>query len=63
MVRQRVPGSQGDSRKMSIYLASDMAEYVRKEAERLDRSASWVIARSLSMAKAQMAKVQSVERL
>ncbi len=50
-----------DKRKQSLYFPDDMLAEIAKEAERLDRSLSWVVQRAWKVAKAEIKKIPSLD--
>ena len=46
-----------DHRKRSLYFPADLLEWVQKEAERLDRSHSWVVQQALDYARKEIEKL------
>lgn len=58
----RAGGADGktDKRKQSFYFQEDMLQDIREEAARLDRSLSWVVQRAWKVARADIAKLPSV---
>jgi uncharacterized small protein (TIGR04563 family) len=49
-----------DKRKQSLYFPEDMLAEVQSEAQRLDRSLSWVVQKAWSLAKEKMKDIPSV---
>jgi uncharacterized small protein (TIGR04563 family) len=49
-----------DKRKQSLYFPEDMLAEVQAEAQRLDRSMSWVVQKAWSLAKEKMKDIPSV---
>jgi len=49
-----------DKRKQSLYFPEEMLKEIAEEAERLDRSLSWVVQRAWKLAKAQIKQLPSV---
>lgn len=49
-----------DDRKQSIYFTLDMFEEIRSEAERQERSVSWMIQRAWKISKAEIRKIPGV---
>jgi uncharacterized small protein (TIGR04563 family) len=49
-----------DGRKVSLYIPLEMAEQVRAESARLDRSFSWLVQRALKVALPEIQKMSSV---
>jgi uncharacterized small protein (TIGR04563 family) len=49
------------NRKQSLYFPKDMYNEVREEAERLDRSVSWVIVQAWRLAKARIKEIPGVD--
>lgn len=52
-----------DPRKQSIYLPGDILEELRTEAERTDRSLSWLLQRAWMMSRDRIKKIPSAEPL
>jgi uncharacterized small protein (TIGR04563 family) len=49
-----------DKRKQSLYFPEDMLEEIRQEANRLDRSLSWIVQRCVRVALPEIRKLPSV---
>ena len=49
-----------DKRKQSLYFPEDMLREIELEAQRLDRSLSWVVQRAWMIARAQVARMPGV---
>ncbi len=49
-----------DSRKQSLYFPAEMLEEIQKEANRQDRSLSWIVQQAWRIARVQMKKMPSV---
>lgn len=49
------------SRKQSLYFPKDMYNEVREEAERLDRSVSWVIVQAWRLSRAKIKEIPGVD--
>ncbi len=49
-----------DSRKQSLYFPADMLEEITREANRQDRSLSWIVQQAWKIARVQMKKMPSV---
>ena len=49
-----------DKRKQSLYFPEDMLREIETEAQRLDRSLSWVVQHAWKLARAQMARIPGV---
>jgi uncharacterized small protein (TIGR04563 family) len=49
-----------DKRKQSLYFPEDMLEEIKREAERQDRSLSWIVQKAWNIAKQDIAKYPSV---
>ena len=49
-----------DKRKQSLYFPEDMLEDIRTEANRLDRSLSWIVQRCVRVAIPEIRKLPSV---
>ncbi len=52
--------SKTDKRKQSLYFPEEMLKEIQDEAERLDRSLSWVVQRAWKVAKAELKKMPGV---
>ncbi len=51
--------SANDARKQSLYFPEDMLSEIQSQAQRLDRSLSWVVQQAWKIAKADLRKVPS----
>ena len=49
-----------DKRKQSLYFPEDMLEDIRQEANRLDRSLSWIVQKAWKIARREIMKYPSV---
>ena len=49
-----------DKRKQSLYFPEAMLKDIQHEADRLDRSLSWIVQRAWKMARAEIRKIPSV---
>lgn len=49
--------SSGDKRKQSLYFPESVLEEIKQEAERLDRSLSWVVQRAWKVARETIKKM------
>jgi uncharacterized small protein (TIGR04563 family) len=49
-----------DNRKQSLYFPEDMLEEIQREAERQDRSISWIVQQAWKVARADIRKLPSV---
>jgi uncharacterized small protein (TIGR04563 family) len=49
-----------DKRKQSLYFPEEMLNEIEREAQRLDRSLSWVVQQAWKVARAQMARSPGV---
>lgn len=49
-----------DKRKQSLYFPEEMLREIEHEAQRLDRSLSWVVQHAWKVARAHMAKIPGV---
>lgn len=49
-----------DKRKQSLYFPEEMLNEIEREAQRLDRSLSWVVQQAWKVARAQMARIPGV---
>lgn len=52
--------SNTDHRKQSLYFPEEMLAEIQREAERQDRSLSWIVQQSWKLARAEMRKIPSV---
>jgi uncharacterized small protein (TIGR04563 family) len=52
--------SQTDSRKQSLYFPEDMLAEIQREANRQDRSLSWIVQQAWKIARADIKKLPSV---
>jgi uncharacterized small protein (TIGR04563 family) len=52
-----------DKRKQSLYFPQDMLEEIQHEAERQDRSLSWIVQRAWHVARNDLARFPSVNDL
>ena len=50
-----------DKRKQSLYFPADMLAEVHAEANRLDRSLSWIIQRAWILAKEKIGEIPSID--
>jgi uncharacterized small protein (TIGR04563 family) len=50
----------GDNRKQSLYFPEDMLEEIQREAQRQDRSISWIVQQAWKVARADIRKLPSV---
>jgi uncharacterized small protein (TIGR04563 family) len=53
-------GNKSDKRKQSLYFPNEQLDEIKVEANRLDRSLSWVMQRAWSIAKAEIKKMPSM---
>ena len=53
------PSSSTDNRKQSLYFPEAMLDDIKAEANRLDRSLSWVVQRAWKTARAEIRKIPS----
>jgi uncharacterized small protein (TIGR04563 family) len=53
----------GDRRKQSLYFPEEMIDAVQAEAERQDRSLSWIIQQAWNIARPQLATIPSPQDL
>jgi uncharacterized small protein (TIGR04563 family) len=53
-------GSKSDKRKQSLYFPNEQLDEIKAEANRLDRSLSWIMQRAWSLAKAEIRKMPSM---
>lgn len=49
-----------DKRKQSLYFPEEMLNEIEREAQRLDRSLSWVVQQAWKVARAQLARIPGV---
>ena len=49
-----------DKRKQSLYFPEDMLREIEHEAQRLDRSLSWVVQHAWKLARAQLGRIPGV---
>ena len=49
-----------DKRKQSLYFPEEMLREIEHEAQRLDRSLSWVVQQAWRLARAQLARIPGV---
>jgi len=49
-----------DHRKQSLYFPEDMLSEIQKQAERQDRSMSWIVQQAWKLARAEMKRIPSV---
>ena len=49
-----------DKRKQSLYFPEDMLREIEHEAQRLDRSLSWVVQHAWRLARTQLARIPGV---
>ena len=49
-----------DKRKQSLYFPEDMLGEIQREAERQDRSMSWIVQQAWKLARAEMKRIPSV---
>lgn len=52
--------STSDARKQSLYFPEDMLNEIQREAERQDRSMSWIVQQAWKLARAEMRRIPSV---
>ncbi len=50
----------GDNRKQSLYFPEDMLEEIQREAQRQDRSISWIVQQAWKVARTDIRKLPSV---
>jgi len=55
--------SKKDNRKQSLYFPEEMLQEMKVEAERLDRSLSWVVQRAWKIARGEVGKLPSVNEV
>ncbi|HEX9573653.1 MAG TPA: TIGR04563 family protein [Myxococcales bacterium] len=51
--------SANDARKQSLYFPEDMLNEIQQQAQRLDRSLSWVVQQAWKISKAELRKIPS----
>ena len=51
--------SANDARKQSLYFPEDMLEEIQQQAQRLDRSLSWVVQQAWKISKGQLRTIPS----
>jgi uncharacterized small protein (TIGR04563 family) len=49
-----------DKRKQSLYFPEDMLQEIKREAQRQDRSLSWIVQKAWKLARTEVAKYPSV---
>jgi uncharacterized small protein (TIGR04563 family) len=49
-----------DKRKQSLYFPEEMLREIEREAQRLDRSLSWIVQQAWKLGRAQMARIPGV---
>lgn len=57
MVRSGNLMASSDKRKQSLYFPEDMLQEIRHEAERLDRSLSWLLQRAWKLARKELSEI------
>lgn len=55
--------SKTDQRKQSLYFPTDLLAEIKAEADRLDRSISWIVQRAWKIARAEIKKLPSVKEV
>ena len=55
--------SKTDKRKQSLYFPESMLQEIKEEANRLDRSLSWVVQRAWKLARLDIKKLPSVDEV
>ncbi len=50
----------GDNRKQSLYFPEDMLEEIQREAQRQDRSISWIVQQAWKVARVDIRRLPSV---
>jgi uncharacterized small protein (TIGR04563 family) len=55
-----MPATKSDKRKQSLYFPEEMLEEIKHEANRQDRSLSWIVQRAWSIARNDIQKFPSV---
>jgi uncharacterized small protein (TIGR04563 family) len=50
-----------DNRKQSLYFPEDMLEEIQREADRQDRSLSWVVQQAWRLARTELKRIPSVD--
>lgn len=53
--------SGADNRKQSLYFPEDMLEEIQREADRQDRSLSWVVQQAWRLARTELKRIPSVD--
>jgi uncharacterized small protein (TIGR04563 family) len=53
--------SGADNRKQSLYFPEDMLEEIQREADRQDRSLSWVVQQAWRISRAELKRIPSVD--
>jgi uncharacterized small protein (TIGR04563 family) len=53
--------SGADNRKQSLYFPEDMLEEIQREADRQDRSLSWVVQQAWRLARMELKRIPSVD--
>jgi uncharacterized small protein (TIGR04563 family) len=51
--------SANDARKQSLYFPEDMLQEIQQQAQRLDRSLSWVVQQAWKISKGELRKIPS----
>ena len=51
--------SANDARKQSLYFPEDMLNEIQQQAQRLDRSLSWVVQQAWKISRAELRKIPS----
>jgi len=51
--------SANDARKQSLYFPEDMLNEIQQQAQRLDRSLSWVVQQAWKISKSELRKIPS----
>jgi uncharacterized small protein (TIGR04563 family) len=55
--------AESDKRKQSLYFPEDMLKQIQEEANRQDRSLSWIVQKAWKIARKEMSKFPSVNGL
>ena len=63
MSNLRSESSKTDKRKQSLYFPESMLQEIKEEANRLDRSLSWVVQRAWKLARLDIKKLPSVDEV
>lgn len=55
--------AESDKRKQSLYFPEDMLKQIQEEANRQDRSLSWIVQKAWKIARKEMSRFPSVNEL